>query len=119
MTNIENLKEVREALATGKMCAELLVKKGGACGCEISEEELPRLNRALKTLDTVIEGMKRPALTPDQREELVEEMAIGIYQANNTHCYEWRELATSTQEWYLDQAKAALAIAEIRLLGKQ
>jgi len=39
---------IDRALKAGLMCAEILVKEGGACGSEIYEEELPLIQRAIK-----------------------------------------------------------------------
>ena len=38
---------VLRALKSGLMCAEILVRQGGACGSEIYEEELPLIQRTI------------------------------------------------------------------------
>lgn len=44
------LVECGEALKAGKLCASLLSERGGACGTEIREEELPTIEKALTKL---------------------------------------------------------------------
>lgn len=39
---------IRKALEAGKTCCEMLVREGGAAATELSEEELPLINKALQ-----------------------------------------------------------------------
>ena len=52
--NKGKLLEVSDALKSGLMCCEMLIKEGGACGNELSEEELPEIKRAIATLNEMI-----------------------------------------------------------------
>lgn len=46
----------------------------------------------------------------------IERMAEAIYTAENTNCYEWEELATSTQERFIAEAQAAYDASNARFV---
>lgn len=49
------LKLAKSALESGRICAELLCKNGGAAATEIYEHELPQIKRAINEITKLME----------------------------------------------------------------
>ncbi len=100
---IKKLQEVREVLqwVAGFCDGYVIAPKEG------DKLVVERCDKALAILDAVIAGMQKPALTPEQRGELIEEMREA-FTVENIKPYKYRG----------DPIEAALAIVEKRLLGE-